>query len=103
MFAPVEGQVETMFSRTVTRLTSERAREIMGDPEIDDKPARKGGVVKSIVLANSGSFVSMMTANPRAKIESRTFHLIIIDEARTPTTTWSPSRSPRCWRTTPGR
>ena len=69
MFAPVEGQVETMFSRTVSRLTSDRAREIMGDPEIDDKPARKGGVVKSIVLAKSGSFVSMMTANPRAKIE----------------------------------
>lgn len=82
MFAPVEGQVETMFSRTVTRLTSERAKEIMLDPEINDKPARKGGVVKSVVLANSGSFVSMMTANPRAKIESRTFHLIIIDECQ---------------------
>jgi hypothetical protein len=82
MFAPVEGQVETMFSRTVSRLTSDRAKEIMLDPEIDDKPARKGGVVKSIVLARSGSFVSMMTANPRAKIESRTFHLIIIDECQ---------------------
>lgn len=82
MFAPVEGQVETMFSRTVSRLTSDRAKEIMLDPEIDDKPARKGGVVKSIVLANSGSFVSMMTANPRAKIESRTFHLIVIDECQ---------------------
>lgn len=82
MFAPVEGQVETMFSRTVSRLTSDRAKEIMLDPEIDDKPARKGGVVKSIVLAKSGSFVSMMTANPRAKIESRTFHLIVLDEAQ---------------------
>jgi hypothetical protein len=82
MFAPVEGQVETMFSRTVSRLTSDRAKEILLDPEIDDKPSRKGGVVKSIVLANSGSFVSMMTANPRAKIESRTFHLIVIDECQ---------------------
>jgi hypothetical protein len=82
MFAPVEGQVETLFSRTVSRLTSDRAKEIMLDPEIDDKPARKGGVVKSIVLANSGSFVSMMTANPRAKIESRTFHLVVIDECQ---------------------
>jgi len=36
MFAPVEGQVETLFGRTVNRLTSERAQEIMGDPEIDD-------------------------------------------------------------------
>jgi len=82
MFAPVEGQVETMFSRTVSRLTSERAREIMGDPEIDDKPQRAGSVVKTIKLAKSGSLVSMMTANPRAKIESKTFHLIIIDECQ---------------------
>ena len=82
MFAPVEGQVETMFSRTVSRLTSERAKEIMGDPEINDNPKRQGGVVKTIKLARSGSFVSMMTANPRAKIESRTFHLIVIDECQ---------------------
>ena len=36
MFAPVEGQAETLFGRTVSRLTSERAQEILGDPEIDD-------------------------------------------------------------------
>jgi Terminase large subunit, T4likevirus-type, N-terminal/Terminase RNaseH-like domain len=82
MFAPVEGQVETMFQRTISRLTSERAVEIMGDPEIDDQTKRVGGVVKTVKLAKSGSFVSMMTANPRAKIESKTFHLIIIDEAQ---------------------
>ena len=82
MFAPVEGQVETMFTRTVTRLTSERAREIMGDPEVDDKPTRGGSAVKTVRLAKSGSYVSMMTANPRAKIESKTFHLVIIDEAQ---------------------
>jgi Terminase RNaseH-like domain len=82
MFAPVEGQVETMFQRTVTRLTSERGKEIMGDPEIDDKTQRGGSVVKTIKLTKSGSFVSMMTANPRAKIESRTFHLIVIDECQ---------------------
>ena len=33
MFAPVEGQVETLFGRTVNRLTSERALEILGDPD----------------------------------------------------------------------
>jgi hypothetical protein len=82
MFAPVEGQVETMFQRTISRLTSERAVEIMGDPEIDDSTKRVGSVVKTIKLQKSGSYVSMMTANPRAKIESKTFHLIIIDEAQ---------------------
>ena len=82
LFAPVEGQVETLFSRVMTRLTSERAQEIMGDPEIDDEASRAGGVVKTIRLKKSGSLVSMMTANPKAKIESRTFHLIILDEAQ---------------------
>jgi hypothetical protein len=82
MFAPVEGQVETMFTRAVTRLTSDRAREILEDPEIDDGTKRAGTSVKTLKLIRSGSFVSMMTANPRAKIESKTFHLIIIDEAQ---------------------
>jgi hypothetical protein len=36
LFAPTEGQAETLFGRTVNRLTSETAQEILGDPEIDD-------------------------------------------------------------------
>lgn len=82
MFAPVEGQVETMFTRTLTRLTSERAVALMGDPEIDDSAKKVGGAVKTVRLQKSGSYVAMMTANPRAKIESKTFHLIVIDEAQ---------------------
>jgi hypothetical protein len=82
LFAPTEGQAETLFSRTVTRLTSERAIEIMGDPEIDDTAARVGGVTRQIKLKKSGSTITMMTANPRAKIESKSFHLIVIDECQ---------------------
>jgi hypothetical protein len=82
MFAPVEGQVETLFGRTVSRLTSERATEILGDPEIDDNLGRVSGVKRKIILKNSGSSLTMMTANPRAKIESESFHLIVIDECQ---------------------
>lgn len=82
MFAPVEGQVETLFGRTVDRLTSERALEILGDPEIDDSLGKVAGVTRKIVLKNSGSSMTMMTANPRAKIESKSFHLIVIDECQ---------------------
>lgn len=80
MFAPVEVQVETLYGRTVNFLTSERALEILGDPEIDDITERTPGVTKGIKLRNSGSTLLMMTANPRAKIESKSFHVIIIDE-----------------------
>jgi hypothetical protein len=82
MFAPVEAQVETLYGRTVSRLTSEHAVEVLGDPEIDDVTARTPGVTKGIRLKNSGSSLMMMTANPRAKIESKSFHLIVIDECQ---------------------
>ncbi len=82
MFAPTESQAETLFSRTVTRLTSERALEILNDPEIDDDAKRVGGVTRMIKLKNSGSTLTMMTANPRAKIESKSFHVVVIDECQ---------------------
>jgi hypothetical protein len=82
LFAPTESQAETLFGRTVTRLSSERALEIMDDPEIDDAAARVGGVTRQIRLKKSGSTITMMTANPRAKIESKSFHLVIIDECQ---------------------
>ena len=82
LFAPTEAQAETLFSRTITRLSSERALEIMDDPEIDDSAARVGGVTRQIRLKKSGSTITMMTANPRAKIESKSFHLVIIDECQ---------------------
>jgi hypothetical protein len=82
MFAPVEGQAETLFSRAVTRLTSERALEILNDTEIDDSVGKVAGVTRQIKLKNCGSTMTMMTANPRAKIESKSFHLIVIDECQ---------------------
>lgn len=78
-FAPIEQQAETLFSRIVTRLTSEHAVEIMLDPEIDDSPV---GGSKQIRLKRSGSLCRMHTANPRAKIESKSYHLLVIDEAQ---------------------
>ena len=82
MFAPIQSQVETLYGRTVSRLTSERALEVLGDPEIDDMATHRQGVIRNIKLKHSGSTLMMMTANPRAKIESKSFHLIIIDECQ---------------------
>jgi hypothetical protein len=82
MFAPIQSQVETLYGRTVSRLTSERALEVLGDPEIDDMATKSPGVIRNIKLKHSGSTLMMMTANPRAKIESKSFHLIIIDECQ---------------------
>ena len=82
LFAPVEGQAETLFSRVISRLTSEHALAVLEDPEIDDEAKKVAGVTKQVKLLKSNSSVMMMTANPRAKIESKTFHLIVIDECQ---------------------
>lgn len=79
IFAPVEEQASTLYGRIVDRLTSERAIEIMLDAEIDDAPVGGGKLIK---LKKSQSFCRMQTANPRAKIESKSYHLIVIDEAQ---------------------
>jgi hypothetical protein len=78
LFAPVEEQSELVFSRIATRLSSERAVAILSDPEIDEKVEGKSRVIR---LSN-GSFCRRQTANPRAKIEGSTYHIIVIDEAQ---------------------
>lgn len=78
-FAPTDEQVSILFSRVVERLTSERAEAFMAEPEIDDEVK---ALHKQVKLKRSGSIFRMQTANPRAKIEGRTYHLILIDEAQ---------------------
>src|SRR5215467_6085168 len=78
-FAPVEQQVETLFGRMVDRLTSERALEMLEDPDIDDQ-VKPGS--RRVRLKKCGSFCAMQTANPRAKIESKSYHVIFVDESQ---------------------
>lgn len=77
-FAPVDEQADTLYGRIVTRLTSDRAQQVMSDPEINEKITAKGRVLK----LSCGSEVRKTTAHPRASIEGRTYHLILIDECQ---------------------
>lgn len=84
-FAPVEDQADTLFSRIVDRLTSDTAIEMMADPEIDDGVLGSRGAKgrgKELKLKNSGSFVRKQTCHPRAIIEGRTYHIILVDECQ---------------------
>lgn len=78
-FAPVDDMSETIYGRVVDRLSSERATELLLDPEIDDRVAAKGRVTR---LKKLGSLVRKQTANPRAKIEGKSYHLVLLDEAQ---------------------
>ena len=84
VFAPTEEQAETVFGRVVSKLTSEHATTFLLDPDIDDKATGGGGRGKGkvITLKKSGSLCRMQTCNPKAKIESKTYHFAFIDEAQ---------------------
>src|SRR3569623_303919 len=79
VFAPTDDMSQTLYGRIVTRLTSERAGEILGDPEIDEKVEGRGRVLK---LKKCGSVIRRHTAHPKAQIEGQTYHLCVIDECQ---------------------
>jgi hypothetical protein len=83
VFAPIEDQADTIFGRVVSKLTSDHATDMLLDPELDDL-AKSGGTRgkgKIIVLKNNHSHCRMQSCNPQAKIESKTYHFIVVDEA----------------------
>jgi hypothetical protein len=79
-FAPTDEQTDIIYSRIVSRLTSEHAQAFMSDPEINEKAVKGKG--STIHLVNSGSLIRRQTAHPRASIEGRTYHLMVIDECQ---------------------
>jgi hypothetical protein len=78
VFAPIELQADTLFGRIIDRLTSDRALEIWADQDFDERVEGRSSKIRM----RCGSTADKMTANPRAKIESKTYHLILIDEAQ---------------------
>jgi len=82
VFAPTEEQADTVFSRVVSKLTSDTATDLL--LEFDETTGTKGsrGKGKVITLGKSGSLCRMQTCNPAAKVESKTYHFIFIDEAQ---------------------
>lgn len=91
IFAPSNLQSTTTFSRTRDRITAHHARVFVDSEEFATKPNPKSGRVSLWpFLANSrefmelanGSLCMQMTADKSAKIESKTYHLILLDESQ---------------------
>jgi hypothetical protein len=78
LFAPTDGQSEFIYARVRDKLTCDRAKEFLEDPEIDEKVTDGSKVLK----LRSGSFARRQTSNPKAKIEGASYHVIILDEAQ---------------------
>lgn len=79
IFAPSKEQAHTAFSRVKQRLTSKNAKLVMTDPEIAvDFESERGN---PMVLSN-GSLCRMQTAAKQSQIESKTYHILWIDECQ---------------------
>ena len=77
-FAPIDDQADTIYGRVIDRITSVHAKEFLSDPEINEEIRVSG----SECSTRSGSVCRRQTAHAKAKIESKTYHLIVIDEAQ---------------------
>lgn len=77
LFAPQSDQVFTTYNRALFRLTTENAELVLGDPDINvdlRKPSK-------YELTN-GSFMMGQVASKQSKIESKTYDVVIIEEAQ---------------------
>lgn len=77
VFAPQSDQVQTTYSRAMTRINSANAEMVLSDPDIDvylQSTAR-------LSLSN-GSYLVGQVASKQSKIESKTYDLIIVEEAQ---------------------
>lgn len=77
LFAPQSDQVVTTYSRAMMRLTSANAEMVLSDPDLLVS-------LESEVRLNlsNGSFLAGQVASKQSKIESKTYDLIIIEEAQ---------------------
>lgn len=82
VFAPTEEQAFTIWSKVYEFLNCEHGRAILADDDIRDLPQKQGSKVKVCLLVNSGSICRMQTANPKAQIESKTYHFVLLDESQ---------------------
>jgi hypothetical protein len=92
LFAPTLDQAHTTHSRMDTRLSSEHADEVLSDSDVGAKKSYSGGtlsVTGPMITYKSGkispawkSFCKLQSAAKQAKIESKTFDLLIVEEAQ---------------------
>lgn len=77
-FAPVDEQADNLFGRIHDRISSDSSRDILEDPDINEQLTLRGRFIQLL----NGSLVRKTTCHPKATIEGRTYHLILIDECQ---------------------
>lgn len=78
IFAPSGEQTNTTYSRVVQRIKFENAQLVMEEEELQIRLTKVSGHIK---LTN-GSICFPMSANKNANIESKTYHLLLMEECQ---------------------
>jgi len=81
VFAPVGEQAVTMFDRVFDVINTETGKEVLTGELRLPTPA-KGGARGNVIKLGNGSILRMHSANRRSKIESKTYHLLVLDESQ---------------------
>lgn len=77
LFAPQSDQVVTTYQRALNRLNSANAEMVMNDPDINIE------LESSVRLElSNGSFLAGQVASKQSKIESKTYDMVIVEEAQ---------------------
>ena len=91
VFAPTAEQVATTHARVEMMLSHDTSNAILNDPDIRGKKRYDAGIIKilgnphkvnGVVESDWVSFVRFQTAAKQAKIESKSFQIIFLDETQ---------------------
>ena len=77
LLAPQGEQVDTIYRRCMERLLSEPVQMFLDDPDILDTP-----LSTVHFKLKSGSFLTGQSAAKQSKIESKTYHIVFLDESQ---------------------
>ena len=77
LLAPQGEQVDTVYARCLERLYSEPVRKFMEDPDIQDSPTSRAKF-----KLKSGSTLTGQSAAKQSKVESKSYHIVFLDESQ---------------------
>ena len=80
-FGPIGEQAITMFDRIYDVLTTDNSKRLFIEELKMPIPAR-GGARGNLIRLGNKSFVRYMSGSKRSKVESKTYHLILLDECQ---------------------
>lgn len=85
IFTPSDNQSTTTYKRLMGKVDNPRTRIFFDDPDFCPKGYDRLAWVrnsKDFSELNNGSSIQMMSANKQANIESKSYHLILLDESQ---------------------